>query len=159
MWPNLSTGGVKNIAGLFPSGSLHFSKEKGPQNMKISFIVQRGITIQGKKKPRFDLGAQKLWEHIKNNDNHSKVCSAPRLSREVFTFPFTSFCPQILFFFNLIYLFMKDTEKERQRHRQNGEADSLGGSWCGTCSQDPGITSWAEGRCSITDPSKCPYFP
>lgn len=30
--------GTKNIAGVFPSGSLHVSKEKAPQNMKIRLM-------------------------------------------------------------------------------------------------------------------------
>ena len=37
-----------------------------------------------------------------------------------------------------------------------GEAGSLGGPWCWTWSQDPRITTWAKGRCSTTEPPRCP---
>ena len=50
---------------------------------------------------------------------------------------------------------MRDTERERQRQAE-GEAGSLQGASCRTLFQDPGITPWAEGRCSTTDPPRCP---
>ena len=43
---------------------------------------------------------------------------------------------------------MSNTQREAE-----GEAGSLQKARCGTRSQDPGITTWAEGRCS-TEPSQ-----
>ena len=48
------------------------------------------------------------------------------------------------FFKDFIYLFMRDTQIERQRHR--GEAGSMQGARCGTQSRDPRITRRAKGR-------------
>ena len=53
--------------------------------------------------------------------------------------------------FFLIYLFTRDTQREAE-----GEAGSLPGAPCGTWSQDPGITSRAEVKCSTTEPPRCP---
>ena len=52
-------------------------------------------------------------------------------------------------------------ERERQRHRQRaeGEAGSMQGARCGTPSQDSGITPWAEGRHSTTEPPRRPPLP
>ena len=46
---------------------------------------------------------------------------------------------------------MRDTGREAE-----GEAGSLWGARCRTRSQDPGITTWAKGRCSTTEPPRCP---
>ena len=46
-----------------------------------------------------------------------------------------------------------------QRERQRGEACSPWGAWCRTQCQDPGIMTWAEDRCSTTEPPRCPSFP
>ena len=57
----------------------------------------------------------------------------------------------LYYFFKIlfIYLFMRETERE---------ADFLRGAWCGTRSQDPGITPWTKGRHSTTEPPRCPCF-
>ena len=53
----------------------------------------------------------------------------------------------IFFFYkkDCIYLFMRDTKRESET-KAEGEAGSLWGARCGTRSQDPGVTTWAEGR-------------
>ena len=56
---------------------------------------------------------------------------------------------------DFIYLFMRDTERGAETQAE-GEAGSLRGARCGTWSQDPGITPWAEGRCSTTESSRLP---
>ena len=56
-----------------------------------------------------------------------------------------------LFFKDFIYLFMRDTEREAETQAE-GEAGSLQGARCRTGSWDPGITPWAKGRCSTTEP-------
>ena len=43
-----------------------------------------------------------------------------------------------------------------ERGRDSGRGRSLREAWCGTWSQDPGNTTWAEGRCSTTEPPSCP---
>ena len=50
-----------------------------------------------------------------------------------------------------MYLFMREAETEAE-----GEAGSLQGARCGTRSRDPGITPWAEGRHSTTEPPRRP---
>ena len=48
---------------------------------------------------------------------------------------------------------MRDTEREREADTQaEGEASSLRGAQCRTRSQDPGVTTWAQGRCSTLSP-------
>ena len=52
----------------------------------------------------------------------------------------------ILFYFlkkDFIYLFMKDTQREKQRRRQREKQAPCGVAWCGTQSQGPGITALA----------------
>ena len=58
---------------------------------------------------------------------------------------------------------MRDREREREREREaetqaEGEAGSLQGARCRTRSQDPGVTPWAEGRCSTAEPPRHPYI-
>ena len=57
-----------------------------------------------------------------------------------------------------IYLFMKD---ERHRERERGRDIGRGRSRLppGRVMWDPRITPWAEGRCSTTEPLRCPHFP
>ena len=61
-----------------------------------------------------------------------------------------------VFFFlfkkDFIYLFMREAETQAE-----GEAGSLRGAGCGTRSQDPGVTAWAEGRFSTVEPPRCPW--
>ena len=47
-------------------------------------------------------------------------------------------------------------ERERGRHRQREKQAPCGEAPCGTQSQDPGITPWAEGRHLTTEPPTCP---
>ena len=54
---------------------------------------------------------------------------------------------------DFIYLFMRDIEKEADTSAE-GEVDSLWGAWCGTQSQDPGITPKVDRR-STTEPPGC----
>ena len=67
---------------------------------------------------------------------------------------FLSLFIQILFF-NIIYLFMRDTEREAET-QVDEEAGSLWEVRCGTWSQDPRIRTWAKGGCSTTEPPRCP---
>ena len=67
-----------------------------------------------------------------------------------YTSHFVDFCLNILF----TYLFIIDTEKETETEAE-GEAGSMWGAWCGTWSQDSGITPWA--RCSTTEPTRHPW--
>ena len=50
---------------------------------------------------------------------------------------------------------MRDTQREAETQAE-GEAGSMWGARCGTRSQDPGITSWAEGRRSTAEPPRRP---
>ena len=50
---------------------------------------------------------------------------------------------------------MRDTHTEAETQAE-GEAGSLQEAWCRTQSQDPGITTWAQARCSTTEPPRCP---
>uniref|UniRef100_A0A8C0S8I8 Toll-like receptor 9 n=4 Tax=Canis lupus familiaris TaxID=9615 RepID=A0A8C0S8I8_CANLF len=50
---------------------------------------------------------------------------------------------------------MRDTQREAGTQAE-GEAGSLQGARCGTRSQDPGITPWAEGRRSTPEPPRSP---
>ncbi|XP_072606274.1 uncharacterized protein [Vulpes vulpes] len=63
-----------------------------------------------------------------------------------------------LFFKDFICLFMRDTQREAETQAE-GEAGSLRGARRGTRSQDPGVTSWAKGRCSTLEPPRCPPNP
>ena len=61
----------------------------------------------------------------------------------------------LLFFKDFIHLFMKATQREAETQVE-GEAGSLLGARCRTRSQDPGMMPWVKGRCSTTEPSRCP---
>ena len=50
---------------------------------------------------------------------------------------------------------MKDTEREAET-QAGGEAGSLWGAQYGTQTQGPRITTCAKGRCSTTEPPRCP---
>ena len=67
---------------------------------------------------------------------------------------FVFFLSFFFFFKDFIYLFLRDTGRGRDIGR--GRSRILWGAWCGPWSQDPGITTWAKGRCSTTKPPKCP---
>ena len=59
-------------------------------------------------------------------------------------------CPFFKFFKYFIYLFMKDTEREREADTQaEGEAGSTQGARRGTWSQVSRITPWAEGGAKL----------
>ena len=58
------------------------------------------------------------------------------------------------FFFKILFIYSWKTEREAETQAE-GEAGSLQGAWCGTQSQDPGITPWTEGRCSTTKLPRC----
>ena len=63
----------------------------------------------------------------------------------------------VLFFLkDCIHLFMRDTAREKAETQAEGEAGSMQGTWCGTRCLDSGITPWAKGRRSITEPPKRP---
>ena len=62
----------------------------------------------------------------------------------------------LILFFKFVYLFLRDTERGAETQAE-GEAGSPGGPQCGTQSQDPGIATWAKGRCSTTEPPRCPH--
>ena len=49
---------------------------------------------------------------------------------------------------------MRDTERERQRHRQKEKQAPYMEPDVGLDPRTPGVTTWAEGRCSTTEPSK-----
>ena len=48
---------------------------------------------------------------------------------------------------------MRDTQREAETQAE-GEAGSMQGARRGTRSQDPGVTPWAEGRCSTAEPPR-----
>ena len=63
------------------------------------------------------------------------------------------------FFLKILFSYSWETQGERQVETQaEGEAGSLRGARCGTrsWSRDRGITPWAEGRCSTTEPPRRP---
>ena len=51
---------------------------------------------------------------------------------------------------------MRDTEREAETQAE-GEAGSMQGARRGTRSRDPGVTPWAEGRRSTTEPPRRPW--
>ena len=61
----------------------------------------------------------------------------------------------LIFFFLrfLIYLFMRDTQREAETQAEK-EAGSMQGAWCGTRSWDSRITPWAKGRRWTAEPSR-----
>ena len=52
---------------------------------------------------------------------------------------------------------MTDIQREAETQAE-GEAGSLWGARCRTQTQDPQVTTRAEGRCSTTKPPRCPWF-
>ena len=64
---------------------------------------------------------------------------------------------KIHFFKDFIYLSMRDTQRETETQAE-GEASSMQGARCGIRSRNPGITAWAKGRCSTTEPPRCPQL-
>ena len=59
------------------------------------------------------------------------------------------------FFLKVLFIYSWETHSETELQAES-EAGSLGGSWCGTQSQDSGIQTWAKGRSSTTEPPGCP---
>ena len=59
------------------------------------------------------------------------------------------------YFFKILFIYSWETHRERQRQAE-GEAGSWRGVLCGTRSQDPGITTWTEGRSSTIEPLRRP---
>ena len=52
---------------------------------------------------------------------------------------------------------MRDIYREKEAETQaEREANSMQGVQCGTPSRDSIFTPWAEGRCSTTEPPRCP---
>ena len=63
----------------------------------------------------------------------------------------------IYLFKDFIYLFMRDTEKERGAEiLAEGQAGSMRGAGCGTRSQVSRITPWAEGGAKLLSHVGCP---
>ena len=60
-----------------------------------------------------------------------------------------------LYFFVRFYLLIHERRREAETQAE-GEAGSLREARCGTRSQDPGSTPWAEGRPSTTEPPRRP---
>ena len=50
---------------------------------------------------------------------------------------------------------MRDAQREAEIQAE-GEAGPPWGARYGTPSQDPRVTPWAKGRCSTTEPPRCP---
>ena len=67
----------------------------------------------------------------------------------------TMLVTQLCQFLKKIYLFMRDREREAETQAE-GEAGSMQGAQCGTCSQDSRIMPWAEGRHQTAEPSRDP---
>ena len=64
-----------------------------------------------------------------------------------------------MIFLKDLFIHSWETQRERQREAETqaeGEAGSPWGARWGTWSQVPGITSWAKGRCSTTEPPRRP---
>ena len=66
-------------------------------------------------------------------------------------------CCKVLSFYFLkdFYLFIHETHRERGRDTGRGRSRLHAGSLTPTRSWVSGITPWAEGRCSPTEPSRC----
>ena len=62
---------------------------------------------------------------------------------------------ECMIFFKRFNLFIHERYRERGETQAEGEAGSLLGAWFGTRSQDPGITTWAKGRCLTTETPRC----
>ena len=57
-------------------------------------------------------------------------------------------------FLKILFIYSWETEREKKAETQaEEEADSMQRAWCGTCSQDPEIMTWAKGR-YLTEPSR-----
>ena len=63
----------------------------------------------------------------------------------------------VTFFIKIWFIYSWGTQREAETQAEE-DTGSLWGPWCGTRSQDPGIMTWAEGRCSTTEPSRCPIM-
>lgn len=64
-----------------------------------------------------------------------------------------------IIFKDFIYLFMRDTHREREAETQaEGEASSMQGAQCGTRSQVSRITPWAEGGAKLLSHPGCPIY-
>ena len=57
-------------------------------------------------------------------------------------------------FKDFIYLFMRDTQRERGRDTGRGKSRLQQEAWCGTQSQESGITPWAKSRRSTAEPPR-----
>ena len=62
----------------------------------------------------------------------------------------------LLFLKKTLFIYSWETHRERQRHRQREKQALCREPDAGTWSQDPRITTWAKGRCSTTEPPRCP---
>ena len=61
-----------------------------------------------------------------------------------------------LFVLKILFIYSWETHRERQRHRQREkQAPHKEPRW-GTWSQDPGIMTWAKGKCWTTKPPSSP---
>ena len=58
---------------------------------------------------------------------------------------------KMLFFFKILFIYSWETQREAETQAEE-EAGSMQGAWCGTWSQDPGVTPWAGGRRSTAEP-------
>ena len=57
----------------------------------------------------------------------------------------------VLFFLKIIYLFMRDTQRERERHRQREKQAACWEPDAGLDPGTPGSKPWAEGRRPTTE--------
>ena len=69
--------------------------------------------------------------------------STPRLSQS----------HEAIIFFKISFLLIHERHRKRQKQAE-GEAGSLQGAQCETWSQGPGITPWAKGGCSTSEPPR-----
>ena len=83
-----------------------------------------------------------LWRES-NSYAREKVCVLQVVS-------FSLLCSQ--FFLKILFIHESQREAETQAE---GEAGSPWGGWHGTRSWDQ-VTPWAEGRCSTSEPPRCP---
>ena len=75
----------------------------------------------------------------------------PRSKLQLLIFGFS------LSFFRRFYLFIHKRQREAETLAE-GEAGSMQEARCGTRYQNSGITPWAEGKRSTTEPSRSPLF-
>ena len=64
----------------------------------------------------------------------------------------------LCFFFFLNILFIHESHRERRRHRQREKQAPCGEPYAVLLTQDLGIKTWAESRCSTTEPLRCPLY-